>query len=279
MFFLIGISSVLFIIKFCHGIKDVMSKAICHNAIMDIGTKLFLYYTKVDTNISELYAFYYDNNVFFRHSVNYMQIGYNTIISNIYDYKIEPVDVNWLNIVMTFCCNNDSPQKIVPKMIENYEVVYNHKNKEITDMVFHRKMLYFNHPDDTTVSSTNPMIMYLMKYHDKYLCKHDCHGIYQQWCSEMKIVSNPFFEIEYVDKTNDITHSIDLPRSFFVENNELLSIAFLKRWFEYTYTDNTFVFNDDYVVNITDDSFETISLTKNEYILIGSAGYSIQKIK
>lgn len=279
MFFLIGISSVLFIIKFCDGIKDVISKAIRHDTIIDIGTKIFLYYTKVNTNISELYAFYYDNNVFFRHSVNYMQIGYNTIISNMYSYKIEPVDANWLNIVMIFCYNNDSRPKIVPKMIENYDMVYNHENKEITDMVIHRKMLYFNHPDNTTASLSNPMIMYLMKYHDKYLCKHNCHGIHQQWCSEMNIVSNPFFEIEYIDESNNITYSIDLPRGFFVENNELLSIAFLKRWFEYTYTDDLFVFNDDYVVNITDDSFETISLTKNEYILLGSAGYSIQKIK
>lgn len=279
MFFLFGVSGVLLLLNFYHKIRSCISSVIANDTIINIGLKGFLYYTKLQLSFYQSYAFYYDNNDFFRHSINYMQTGYNMMISNMYNYKIEEVDAHWMNVTMVFRCNNDYARKIVPKMIENYDIVHNHENKEITDMVFQQKLMYFNHPDDANITICNPMIMYLIKYHDTYLCKHNCHGIYEQWCSDMKPVNDPFFEIEYVDESNNITQSIDLPRSFFIENNEILSYAFLRRWFDYIYTDNSFVFNDEYVINMTDDSFETVTITRNEYVLLESTGYSIQKIK
>lgn len=279
MFFLFGISSLILVFKLYDTLHELLKKIDSNNVVADVGLKGFLLYTKMQSRFSQIYDMCYENDIFFRDYMNYLHIGYNRIITAMYNYKKEPVDANWIHISMLFRCNNDSSRKIVPKLIENYDIIHNRKDRNLTDMIVHRKMLFFNHANDLPIPSTNFMTMYLMKYYDKYLCKHNCYGMFQQWCSKMKTVNNPFFEIEYTDEENGVSYTIDIPKSYFVENNELLSFVFLKRWFDYSYTEDDFVFNEDYIINITDDSFDTLTLTRNEYILLTDKGYSIEKIK
>lgn len=279
MYFLFGISSILTVIKLYGHIAETLHKMMDNTTIVNIGIKGFMLYTRLQTNLSKMYSSCYEHDDFFRHAMNCVEMGYNGIVTNMYNYKKEPVDANWINISMLFRHNNDSSRKIVPKLIESYDMVHNHKSKQITDMVIHRKMLYFNHADTPNQVSTDPMTMYVVKHGNKYLCNHHCFRLYEQWTSSMNTVNNPFFEIEYIDKESDFSCTIDLPRNYFIENNEILSIAFLKRWFDYNYMHESFTFNDDYQLSITDDAFDNITLDRMDYIVLKTSGYSIEKTK
>jgi hypothetical protein len=62
--------------------------------------------------------------------------------------------------------------------------------------------------------------------------------------------------------------SIAIPSSYFYVGNELLSMAFVRRMLEYTSLFTTFVFDENYTVNIIDQTINQYQLTSRNYIVL-----------
>ena len=93
----------------------------------------------------------------------------------------------------------------------------------------------------------------------------------------IKSVPNCFIVIEYKNVDTLDTCEIDLPRNVFIENNEILSNTFIKRWIDYNNIPCSY--SNNYLVTITDENFNVFRMRKNNYILLLSSGYTVEEIK
>ena len=91
-----------------------------------------------------------------------------------------------------------------------------------------------------------------------------------------KFVSNPFIEIIYVNLDNNQSTEIELDKSYFVNDNDILSTVFLKRYFDYRSNGKKFIFSQNYQLHITNFNFEDILINKNQYVNLGDNKYTIE---
>ena len=150
-------------------------------------------------------------------------------------------------------------------------------SEDISNMVIHNTLKPYSNENSEGMSNIEIKNFYMLKYNNLYLCTHNKRRLFDSWNGFMETTNNPFFEVEYNDNKYQI--SIDIPKSYFIVGNELLSSIFLKRWFDYTVMPDDFIFTNNYTIKITDEDFNEFELKNNEYILLNQNGYSIQKIK
>ena len=91
-----------------------------------------------------------------------------------------------------------------------------------------------------------------------------------------KFVSDPFMEIIYVNLDNGQSTEIELDKSYFVNDNDILSTVFLKRYFDYRSNEKNFIFSQNYQLQIINFNFEDILINKNQYINLGDNTYTIE---
>ena len=78
--------------------------------------------------------------------------------------------------------------------------------------------------------------------------------------------------------------NIDLPKNFFIDGNEILSNAFIKRFIDYNimrgYSPNEkYLYSINYSIEVLDFCFSAHTLDKNSYILLSDSDFTIQRIK
>ena len=126
-----------------------------------------------------------------------------------------------------------------------------------------------------TVELDNVKYFYYAKYKNKYFCKMDPVDFAIIDLND-KFVSNPFIEIIYVNLDNNQSTEIELDKSYFVNDNDILSTVFLKRYFDYRSNGKKFIFSQNYQLHITNFNFEDILINKNQYVNLGDNKYTIE---
>ena len=246
------------------------------NEIVDyenIALQGILLYNKGFTFITECLNDIYKNNEDIHITVDFFYNLYLSVYGNLNNVKVEPFGNYWFLLSTMYLDRNENTYKLV----ENYQHIHFNKNEDISNMVIHNMLKPYSKENSEDTSNIDIKNFYMLKYNNSYLCTHNKRRIFDSWNGLMETTSNPFFEVEYNDNKYQI--SIDIPKSYFIVGNEILSSIFLKRWFEYTVMPDDFIFTNDYTIKITDDDFNEIEIKNNEYILLNQNGYSIQKIK
>lgn len=226
-------------------------------------------YTFVKEYLNDIYK--YDENIHI--TVDFFYNLYLSIYGNLNNVKVEHFGNYWFYLSTMYLDKTENTHKLV----ESYQHIYYNKNENISNMVIHNILKPYSSENSEDMSNIEIKNFYMLKYNNLYLCTHNKRRLFDSWNSDMKSTSNPFFEVEYNDNNYQI--SIDIPKSYFIVGNELLSSIFLKRWFDYTVMPDDFIFTNNYTIKITDDDFNEFELKNNEYILLNQNGYSIQKIK
>jgi hypothetical protein len=72
--------------------------------------------------------------------------------------------------------------------------------------------------------------------------------------------------------------AINIPSSYFIVGNELLSMAFVRRMLEYKSVFTTFVFDERYTVNIIDQTINQYQLTSRNYIVLEKESIRVMEI-
>ena len=296
MYFLFGISGMLFLAKIC----DFVSSINPYNINIDleeyfqlkeyfdyedidlkeyfdyenVALQCILLYNKTYTICKDQFMDIYIRNEAIHNSVDLFVNLYLNFYSAINKCRVEYYGCNWINIATMYKQTNKNEYSLV----ETYKYIHYNSNSDISDMIIKNSVKPFSNENKEDSSTLTVKGICILKYNEKYLCCHNKRKLYDQWHSLMEYTTNPFFEIEYVDNYHSIP--IDIPKSYFIKNNEILSSVFLKRWFDYTMNKpEHFVFTNHYKLKITDEDFNEFDLHCDEFIMLNDNGYSIEKIK
>ena len=184
------------------------------------------------------------------------------------NYLIEPCEQNWYNRVIIYDKHYNLDGSFSDfALIEDYNTISYNTNREMMKKVFEIELRKYNNNSASTPSSINLKELYIIKFNDYYIYKL-CSKSLSESIINIKPVSNPFFSITYTDNKYYFSIELDLPKSIFISGNEILSCAFIKRWFDYSIMDSIFQFHNHYIIEMTDDNFEEVSIDSNKYILL-----------
>ena len=78
---------------------------------------------------------------------------------------------------------------------------------------------------------------------------------------------------------NNHVYSISLDKSFFYVNNQILSTAFIKYYFQHNLpNENLLISYDDYTIHLMDNNINTFTIQNNQYITLSENSYQIENI-
>lgn len=238
---------------------------------VDTLFQIFLYYNKAKVELSYIFNHYYSNYYYFKLICDYTSYSTLKINSFIYDYPIEPIQKNWINKIILFDCKNTHCNTV--NLIEHYDYIDSEEN--VSEHILEKLN---NVSDFTTISNLEQVqFLYMIKYDKYYIYKMTTTFLLNENILTIKSVPNCFLVIEYKNEDTQDTCEIDLPRNVFIENNEILSNTFLKRWIDYN--NIACSYSNNYLVTITDENFNIFRMKKNNYILLLSSGYTVEEIK
>lgn len=252
MFFLYTLSSIFGLIVIYNKssyIFDVMIEL-----AKPIAVTLFLSFNYSKAKLISYYKNAYNNNILVSNISDYCSYIIENILSNYYNYKLEPRQPIWLNQITMYNNNN----KI--DIIEQYN----------TNLLLPDGIAYYNH-----YKNTDKTKLLMLKNNGLYIYKHDSIKEYNNSITKLP---NPFFSVTYLNVDTDETFELDLPTSIFIEGNEILSKVFLCRWFKYMFMPKDFVFNLNYKILLLDNSFNEEVILPSQYILLNNKTYTIKNI-
>lgn len=241
----------------------------------DIGMSMFNKYINLITYIKTHTNTLYKNNVFMHNSMNLLHYSYAYLHSYMNNYLIEPCEQNWYNRVIIYDKHYNLDGSFSDfALIEDYNTISYNTNQNMMKKVIEFALRKYNN-SLSTPSCINLKELYIIKFYDYYIYKL-CSKSLSESILNIKPVSNPFFSITYTDNKYFFSIDLDLPKSLFISGNQILSCAFIKRWFDYSIMDSIFQFHTHYIIEMTDDNFEDVSIDSNKYILLTDDGYTIK---
>lgn len=233
-------------------------------------TKLFIGYKQYETNALIEYNHLYRANEFIHYTSNYVNYFFRIVNAEIYDYKIQPADESWFNYILYYKDGN----KTFP-LREKYQTVpFFYKRVDFENFIHVNLHAYKTWQQ---IDLNNVRSLFLLKCREKYICKLHPKE-FSNSNIDVKPVSNPFLEIIYKNLDDDSSHDVDIPKSYFYDNNDILSCTFLKRYFEYKVNAPDFHFSHNYVLIVTNFNMEEETITNSQYVHLGNNEYSIENV-
>lgn len=284
MYFLIGIGTIIIGLRLC---DNFFKKYINLSAIQGYTVKCVLFYHKLQLQVNRYFNQVYMNNELIHHLFDLCANIYLNTYSYVYDVRVLPYENCWISTHimysrelrhMSFIINKAKPlfyNDLFPINSE-YDIISFNKNMDLTNMIIENKLS--NYKKNEKMSTLIVKQLFVLKYDNKFFCTHTKENLHKQWHSMGDYTMNPFFTIEYKDSDN-FTTEIDLPKSFFIENNEILSNIFIKYWLEQQPFYKDVLFDNNYTLTIIDSNFNNVSINPNQYIILENNSYRIETLK
>lgn len=233
-------------------------------------TKLFIGYKQYETNALIEYNHLYHANEFIHYTSNYVNYFFRIVSAEMYDYKIQPAHESWFDYILYYKDGN----KTYP-LREKYQIVpFFNKHTDFENFINVNLNVYNTWQQ---IELNNVRSLYLLKCRDKYICKLNPKE-FSKSDIYIKPVSNPFLEIIYKNLDDNSNHEVDIPKSYFYDNNDILSCTFLKRYFEYKVNTKNFYFSHNYEIILTNFNMEEEIMTNSQYVHLGNNHYSIENV-
>ena len=239
---------------------------------INIITNIFFLWTTLKTDIYIAFKNYYKKHFYFRFTYDILIHSNDLIKGYFYDYPVEPFEKNWINKIITF----DSEKNGVCEMIETFDCVIDYRDELNTEELIKKKLTNINFGKYiSAMKKVNEL--YMIKYKNNYIFRMTSYKL----CNENVLSVNPlincFMIITFENKDIEETIDISIPKSHFIEKNEILSLSYLKRYF--SYQELTFPFSTNYDLAICDSNLNSFKINSKQYILLLKDGYTVEEIK
>jgi hypothetical protein len=282
MYFLIGTGGLIL------GLCNVLYKKYMNREVLQgYAFKIILFYHKFHTHMSSYIVDVYNENETIHHIVDLFSNTYLNAYSYFYNIRVLPYQTHWIaNHTMysrelrhmNFITKNTKKffhGDIYP-IVSQYDIISFNKNNNLMNTIITNKLS--NYKNNEQMSSLIVKQLFVLKYDDKFFFAHTKESLYKQWTSDCQYVMNPFFSIEYEDSTG-FTTEIDLPKSFFIEKNQLFSSIFMKYWLEQQMLKNDILFDNNYTLHCMDTIFNKVSIKPDQFVILEKNSYRIETIK
>ena len=226
-----------------------------HNIVTSIMATLLWKYSDLRVFLDDKYKQYYDNNKYFKLTMDYSSSMFNYIKKNVITEYVLPEENHWHNYISLIENKDDY------KYIENFEIL----NDTICNETKYIESIKLS--EDFFNDSLNLNLCCLVsKYKDTYVVrnsftKSDQSDYFQK--SNVTIIS-----VVYSHPTMENKINIELPTEMLYCHNQLFNATFVYFCLKYFNTEN-FVFDEHYKVEIMDSDVELYNLTYNHYLYVG----------
>lgn len=174
---------------------------------------------------------------------------------------------NWISLI---AIHNNEPDVYYP---QNYHFVekYVYPVENECTSVDSRMSVFFAHAKNTFEADKNvyEILITLKETADYFVrtCNHS-DSVYYPISLPREKSHVEFLCVEYVHPEMKSPISLNIPASYFLVGNELLSMAFVRRILEYKSVFTSFVFDEKYVVNVIDATVIQHRITCRNYIVL-----------
>jgi hypothetical protein len=282
MDFITNAYTILSVILFTNVEYLVQSTNMLMNEIQNIDyttilTKLFLIYIDTKTRVSKCGNYLYNNFDVVKNTVDTSSYNYERIKAMYNDHRIEPFDNNW--VCISILLKNDETlftgnQQIY---IENYQHIKPHTTPDVSKHEYYNNCLsYFGKIAASIAKSNNNVIetMVTMKLDDRTAYHSFNKSTDEPTYSNTRSKAS-FLTIEYTHPKMKNRISMELEQDLYFTNNVILSSLFIKRYLEYQ--TEKFIFDENYTINLMDNTINMITLTYSQSILLSEDSYTIIK--
>ena len=219
-------------------------------------------------------------------TINKICYGLNYMYSIIINKRIEPYHTNWFSISNLkrdfsitkplFIKDNDFKYIFEYKYFESF-----HYNISTIEMF---ENFYNIQNQSMIISPMDVETLLLLKLDNKVLVRTLIRSLSRNYFEKSKktyfISTIPskvkFLNVEYTHPNMNKTISLNIGQEYFIEGNEILSSAFVKRLLEYQGI--SYFFDLNYTLKILDNKINFFELGSGEYIIIEKDKYKIMNI-
>jgi hypothetical protein len=245
--------------------------------LMSTKVGLYIYYgvtwyIKTNEQAKRSYKKFYDSQPIFRYCVDHGSYILKYLFAIANNQKIEPMRSNWIcsSMMMTRDPNKfigDSYYCIETydflKSLDNSSESYTSSAISMGSIIKSSKII----KEGMVTMKTDNRYSNTVYYKNKTVSINDLIEL------PVEPSSVSFLSIKYTHPIMKSEIFIDLPKSYYYANNEILSPFFIKRFLEHQPLN--YHFDDDYVVEILDNDIKTIQIKNNQYILIRESTYVV----
>lgn len=222
------------------------------------------------------------NNIYNKHPVVKCIVDYSNYFFNYsYSYftctKIEPFQSNWIS---TSVLSRRDRNRFVGDeytLLESYEFMKNPNqlldNKQVCEINYNEICEVV---DSIVLNSTSYVEgMVKMKIGNDYFYRvfNTEHGTMNEFKMELVPTKIRFLNVEYTHPIMKKSITIELNKSLYFVNNQILSPTFIKSYLEYQF--DFYHFDMDYVLRIIDSDIKSFELRSNKHILLTEDGYKV----
>jgi len=222
------------------------------NGQYHIGIFMLHIYSIIQTQIRIACMYIYNNIIVFQNIVSLLRRGIYEIKRSIYDCRIQPPFPYW----STFCIGNEV---IVP----------------ISEMRDENAIELFTMLLESFVNTTAMLVgeeyLLTMRLNDNTMISRRFDSNLDDYSIVIEKSRKHFLSVEYTHPKMSNKIVIDLDPALYLVGNEVFSSGFVQRCLEYQ--TETYIFDDDYILEIMDSKIKFFTLKNNEYIVIGLTDY------
>ena len=245
-----------------------------------LGMQAFMYYTIATANVETFALRLYSNSPFVKDAVDKSIYFQKYLTAHFYNAEIEPLRTNWICTSMLL---KRDPYRYVGdaySFIESYEFMnLSSINHETMDPFFIEN--YKESVDCGNSFVTNHKyikeILVTMKVGDKYIYSVRFGNAPASLTSDFRLPIQPlkykFLSVEYKHPLMKKSIVLKLSPEIYYENNEILSMGFVKRELEHQM--ENYVFDDTYILEVLDSDVHSFVLKSNQYVLLDAYTYKI----
>jgi len=245
-----------------------------------LGMQAFMYYTIATANVETFALRLYSNSPFVKDVVDKSIYFQKYLTAQFYNAEIEPLRTNWICTSMLL---KRDPYRYVGdaySFIESYEFMnLSSINHETMDPFFIEN--YKESVDCGNSFVTNHKyikeILVTMKVDDKYIYSVRFGNAPASLTSEFLLPIQPlkykFLSVEYKHPLMKKSIVLKLSPEIYYENNEILSMGFVKRELEHQM--ENYVFDDTYILEVLDSDVHSFVLKSNQYVVLDAYTYKI----
>jgi hypothetical protein len=264
-------------LRFTNAKKYISDNLISLDTFKSTVITYMFVYSKYVNIVKTKYNIIYNKHPVVKSIVDYS----NYFIKYFYSYltytKIEPLQSNWIS---TSVLSRRDKNRFVGDeytLLESYEFMKNpHQlldNKQICEINYNEICELV----DSIVLNSSSYVegMVKMKLGNNYFYRvfNTEHGTMNEFRLELLPIKPQFLSIEYTHPIMKKTISIELDKSVYFVNNQILSPTFIKLYLEYQ--SDLYHFDMDYVLRIIDSDINSFELRSNKHILLSENGYKV----
>lgn len=240
-----------------------------------ILTKLFLIYVDTKIRVSKCGNYLYNNFDCIKNTVDTTSYNLDKITAVYNNYRIEPFNNNW--VCISILLKNDETLFTGNQQIylEYYQDIKPHTTPDVSNTDYHNNCLsHFGKIATSIAKSDNNVIetMVTMKLDDG-TTNHSFNKSTDERTYSNTRSKSSFLTVEYTHPKMQNRISMELEQDLFFTNNVILSPLFIKRYLEYQ--PEEFIFDENYTINLMDDTINMITLTYSQSILLSEDSYTI----